>query len=295
LIEIMGKYKVTEAAKAILPFEKDPDPNVRRAVLTALANIADPVGEPVLRAALLNPDTDASARAAAAATLGAFGTTEANDAMVKTLSDFDLAVADAASAGLARAAVTNEATATVAISRALTSPDPAVRTRAASATSGMTQTGLAAKALTDTDAGVRVAAATAIGDILVRRGGNATPAELAPLVKALGDANGTVSDTAQQSLVRVGANSVPALTPLLAVSEDATAYYAVRTLAAIGNPAYDAVAAAAQSGKPSARWAAVTLGELGDPRAKPILESLQSSPDANTSQAAKDALSKISG
>jgi HEAT repeat protein len=296
LIEIMGKYKVREAAEAILPFEKDPEPNVQRGVLTALANIADPIGEPVLRAALNNPETDASARAAAAVTLGAFGTSQANDAMVTALSDFDLAVADAAASGLARAAATNDATARVAISRALASPEPGVRARAAFATSGMTKTDLAAKAISDSDPTVRAAAATAIGDILVKPGSAPrTPAEIAPLVVALRDKDGAVAEAAQRALMNLGAPAVSAIAPLLGDADDTTAYYAVRTLAAIGQPSFDTVAQAAQSGKPGARWAVVTLGELGDARAKPVLEALTSSPDPATAEAATDALAKISG
>ncbi len=295
LIEIMGKYKVKEAAEAVLPFEKDPDPNVRRAVLTALANIADPVGEPVLRAALIDPETDASARAAAAATLGAFGTTDANNAMVTALSDFDLAVADAAAAGLARAATTNDATARVAITRALASPDPAVRARAAFATKGMAKTDLAAKAITDGDAGVRAAAVTAIGDILARPDAVPAATDIAPLVTALRDNDGAVAEAGRHALVNLGAAAVPAVAALLADAEDTTAYYAVRTLTAIGMPSYETVAQTAQSGKPGARWAAVTLGELGDVRAKPVLESLKDSGDPATAEAAADALTKISG
>ena len=296
LIEIMGKYKVTEAANAVLPFEKDPEPNVRRGVITALANIADPVGEPVLRAALVDPETDASSRAAAAATLGAFGTAQANDAMVTALSDFDLAVADAAAAGLTRAAGTNEVTARIAIARALQSPDAAVRARAVSATAGMTATDIAAKAITDPDASVRATAASALGTILSKR--NAAPlpiAEIAPLVTALRDSDGSVADAAQRSLVTLGASSVPAVAALLSDPQETTAYYAVRTLSAIGAPSLPTLLQTAQSGHPGARWAAVTLGEIGDVSARSVLETLKTTPDTATANAASDALAKIGG
>ena len=48
LIDMMGKFSVPEAATPILPFANDPDPNVRRSVITALANIGQPIGAPVL-------------------------------------------------------------------------------------------------------------------------------------------------------------------------------------------------------------------------------------------------------
>ncbi len=296
LIEIMGKYTVTEAANAVLPFENDAEPNVRRAVITALANIADPVGEPVLRKALTNPETDASSRAAAAATLGAFGTTDANDAMVTALGDFDLAVADAAATGLERAVKTSEATARVALVRALASPNAAVRARAASATAAMTQTDLASQALRDPDADVRVAGATALGTILTRQdAGSSTPAGATPLIAALRDPDGAVAAAAEIALVSVGAPVVPAVAALLSDPRETTAYYAVRTLSSIGAPSLPVLLATAQAGKPGARWAAVTLGEIGDVSATPVLETLKNAPDPATAEAATDALAKIGG
>ena len=148
LIEIMGKFKTAEAATAILPFASDTDPNVRRSVVTSLANIGDPAGAPVLIAALKDTNTDASARAAAAGALGAIATGEANSAMGTALTDYDLSVASAAGAGLRRAGDAAQAV----IAEALKSPNAYVRTRAAEASGGLSTPALALQTLaSDTD------------------------------------------------------------------------------------------------------------------------------------------------
>jgi HEAT repeat protein len=186
LIEILGKYKVpaatdpkvtpeqraqavaqvADAARAIVPFKDDADPNVRRTVVTSLSNLANDVAGPVLIAALTSPTTDPDARAAAAGALGAIATPEANAAMIAALGDVDLRVARAAAAGLRRAGDK----ASQAIAGALANPDPAVRALAADATAGQTSPALAARALKDPDPQVRASAASALGDLALALG-----------------------------------------------------------------------------------------------------------------------------
>ncbi len=379
LIEIMGKFKTPEAATPIIPFKDDADPNVRRTVVTSLANIADPIGAPVLIAALQDQNADATARAASAGALGAIATPEANAAMTTALSDYDLSVASAASAGLKRAG--DKAAGSIA--EALGNSDPAVRALAADAAGGMRTTDLAVKALADTDATVRANAAESIGEILDRanviraalqkladagddqakidalkqvqsRGAlmemlrpGANPAALtnalaalkaqadvekddkkkkpfddlaaklsdpamvateraatplvdgmnatgfAPLLTALGDSDGTVAQNAATALARLGAPVVAPLVGLLGSSNDTIAYYASQALNGLGTPAVDAVIPVADASNPAARWAAITLGGLGDARAVPALQALAQSPDADTAEAARAALAKV--
>lgn len=379
LIEIMGKFKVPEAATPIIPFKDDAHPNVRRAVITSLANIADPVGAPVLIDSLGNTNTDATARAAAAVALGSIATPDANNAMLKAVSDYDRTVATAAAAGLRRAGDK----AAPYIAQLLNSPDVSVRVFGAEAAGGMRTTGLAVKALSDTDPSVRAEAVESLGDILARANGIRTdlarlasatsvdeqdkayhslqtrgalmemlrpgapaaaktnaiamlnaqitaakddaarkplqdalakltnpatvateakatplvdgtsPAALAPLVKALRDKNGNMASNAATALGRLGAAAVPTLVGLLGDSDDTVAYYASQSLVTISRPAVDSLIPVAQEGKPGARWAAVTLGEIGDNRAASALESLSKSSDADTAYAASTALAKV--
>jgi HEAT repeat protein len=164
LIDILGKFTAPEAATPILPFANDADPNVRRSVITSLANIGQPAGAPVLIAALTDPNTDPSARSAAAAALGAIASPVANAAMEKALSDYDLSVAEAAASGLKRAGDNADA----AIAQALASPDGTVRAHGAYASGGLRSPAAASKALTDPLPAVRAAAADALGDIFFR-------------------------------------------------------------------------------------------------------------------------------
>ncbi|MGC4042323.1 MAG: HEAT repeat domain-containing protein [Armatimonas sp.] len=372
LIEIMGKFKVAEAATPILPFQNDPEPNVRRSVVTSLANIGDKVGAPVLITALGKTDTDASARAAAAGALGAIATPEANASMLKALSDYDVDVAKAAAAGLARA---GDAAAPQ-IAAALSNADPRVRLRGAEATSGLRQPNLAAKALTDTNSDVRTAAASSLGTVLARaqairkalttlssgaketteaawtelqrQGGTeelqspsagaakqavvalltekasaekddakkkpftdqieklnapgapsaplpdpSIPTAYAPLLNTLSDADGEAAMAASTALARLGKAVVPALSQKLASPNETVAYLASQALTIIGRDAVDGLLPAAQSGAPTARWAAVTLGQIGDPRAEPALQALTSSTDPDTAYAAQTALARV--
>jgi len=371
LIETLGKFKVAEAATPILPFISDPDPNVRRAVITSLANIGDPVGAPVLIAALQSVETDASARAAAAGALGGIATTEANAAMLKALSDYDNFVAVAAAAGLRRAGDS----AAPQIAQALSDVSPAVRALAAEAAGGQRSTGLALRALKDAEPRVRAKAAAALGDILFRasairrsltalasatddkareaavqeliRNGSerettaagappaakanliaylsakrdaekddkkkapwekrlakltagpalgplAAPTEFGALVAALSDKEGA-ADNAVIALGRLGAPTVSALKAQLAASDETVAYYAAKALIVVGRDAVDSLLPLATESNKAARWAAITLGQLHDPKATTALEALSKASDADTAHAAQAALAEVKG
>lgn len=121
------------------------------------------------------------------------------------------------------------------------------------------------------------------------------PNALAPLLKALADKDGAVAENAVTALGRVGVPAVKPLIALLGGANDTLAYYASQSLAAIQRPAVDALVAVAASGNPAARWAAITLGEIGDPRARPALEALSQSPDPDTAYAASSALARVKG
>jgi HEAT repeat protein len=294
--------------------------------------------------------------------------------MQKAMSDYDVTVAIAATAGLRRAgdiAASN-------IAQLLSHPSPAVRARAAEAAGGMRSTALASRALTDTDAMVRARAVESLGDILARSAriradllalttaqdtdsqekafqalqthgavlelgqpANATaranaiaylntkvsaqtdegkkkpfidliarintpqavlapltdvtPATIAPLTRALADTDGNVAQNAVIALARIGSTAIGPLTALLSNSNETVAYYASQALAEIGRPAVEALLPAAEVGKPTARWAAITLGEIGDGRATNVLQALSQSPDPDTAYAAGAALAKVRG
>ena len=249
LIEVMGKYKapadvtpeararIADAARSIIPFKDDENPNVRRTVITSLSNLAIPEGEAVLIEALTDQDTDSDARAAAAGALGAIATPAANAAMVKALSDYDLRVATQAAAGLRRAGDK----AASAIVGALSHPDASVRARAADATGGQTTPALATRALQDPDPMVREAAARSLGDI-------PGAGSVAPLVQVLRDPEGTVAASAAASLSHIGQPAVAALVGQVKSGDDTVALYASRALDTIGTPAVDALLAVAGSG-----------------------------------------------
>jgi HEAT repeat protein len=112
-------------------------------------------------------------------------------------------------------------------------------------------------------------------------------------VKALGDADGTVAANATNALGRLSQVAVSPLVQLLSSGDDRLAYYASQSLILINRPAVDALLTLAQDGKPGARWAAITLGEIGDTRAVAPLEALSKSADPDTAYAAGAALAKV--
>ena len=285
LIDTMGKFSVAEAATPVLPFATDPNPNVRRSVITALANIGQPVGAPVLIQALNDSSTDPSARAAAAAALGTIATPAANAAMERALSDYDTSVADAAASGLQRAG--NKAQA--AITEALASPDANVRVRAATATAGLDATTLASKGLTDSDPGVRRAAATAMGDILFRAETAAT--DLAQLAAATDDKSRAA---AFDAVLKQGV-----LPDLMAPGAPATARSsAVSVLAAQAAAEKDDAkrktieAQIAQLNAPSSMVAATVSAPVTPASVAPLVSAL-SDADGTVAQAATVALGRL--
>jgi HEAT repeat protein len=288
LIETMGKFKVAEAVTPVLAFAKDPNPNIRRAVIAALANIGQPGGASVLIEALVNPDTDATARAAAAGALGAIASPEANNAMLTALGDYDLTVATAAAAGLKRAGDA----ARPQIMQALASTDVGVRTRAAESAGGLKDTAPVIKALSDTAPEVRAVAATSLGEILTKNP-TLVVTGLPALTSAISDTDGTVAQNASEAMGRLKGAAVSALLTKLADPSDTVAYHASQALIQVGKDAVPALITLAAPSNPAARWAAVTLGEIGDTRATDALGTLKSSSDPDTASAAEVALSKV--
>lgn len=288
LIEALGRYKVADAAFPILRFENDPDPNVRRAVVTALANIGDPAGAPVLIRSATSAESDASARAAAAGALGGIASPQACAALSTLLQDNDTFVASAAMAGLRRASDKAESQ----IRGAASDPDPSVRARAAEASGGLTSPAVAMALLRDSDARVRSKAASSLADIVSRRKSANSSKELEALATALADPDGAVAAEASSGLARCGTGAVAVLIQALG-GGDTSAYQASRALVAVGKGSVAPLIAKATTNDPESRWAAVTLGEIGDPAAADTLQKLESSSDPDTAYVAKAALAKL--
>ena len=120
----------------------------------------------------------------------------------------------------------------------------------------------------------------------------AQPTEFAPLIAALSDREGA-AEAAATALGRLGPIAVEALKVKLGAGDDTLAYYASKALSTIGHDAVDGLLPLATEGNPAARWAAITLGEIRDPKAAGALEALTKSGDADTAFIAQAALSKV--
>jgi HEAT repeat protein len=120
----------------------------------------------------------------------------------------------------------------------------------------------------------------------------ASPAEFAPLLTALADKEGA-AEAAAIALGRLGSVVVEALKSKLGSGDDTLAYYASKALATVGRDAVAGLLPLAIDGNPAARWAAITLGEIRDPKAASALEALTKSTSEDTAFIAQAALSKV--
>jgi len=291
LIEALGRFKSVEAARAVLPFVKDSDPNVRRTSVTSLSNIAHPSTASALIGAARSSSTDGPARASAASALGAIAMDDTSAALADLLRDPDTFVATSAAVAMRRSG----AVATPWVRRALQDPNPAVRRRAADAAGGLPDPWPAIDALGDPDPSVRAIAAHSLGDIAATVDSTTrsrTVATIVPfLVALLGEKDGNVATAAAEALGRMDMMAARALIPSLGAT-DTIAYHAANALKAMGKPVVPLVARAAGN-RPTVRWAIVVLGEIGDPSARDIVRSLTDDPDPDIRFVAGAALAKL--
>ena len=248
---------------------------------------------PILVAALNNQGDDSEARAQAALALGRLATPEATVALVKALSDDDNRVKQQALIGVE----TVGATAVGPLTTALHSGDPAARPAAAEALGGI---GTPAAIQTLSADFTNPATPTLIRQrAAVGLGASGAVAAIPLLVRALGDADGTVASAAQDALVlpALRQQAIPALVSSFSLPTPVP-YNASATLARMEDQALPALETAARSASPTVQtWAAVSLG-LSDSRKPDVLTTLtplKTSANPSVQWAATQALDRLTG
>jgi HEAT repeat protein len=238
---------------------------------------------PVLVAALNNGADDSEARSQSALALGRIASPQAISALVNALSDLDNHVQTAALNGIQ--AVGEPAVG--ALANILSSKNDIVRVAAAGALGGIGASDALAvlgPALHDPSDDVRRAAAEGLGR-------SANPAAVPLLISFLSDSNGFVAGEAANSLHLLGAPAIGPLTAQLASSNNTTAYYASLALNDIGSDAVPSLLQSAKSSVAGQRaWSAVTLGQIHDSRAVPVLQTLTKDTNPSARWAASQAL-----
>ncbi len=293
--EALGKVGDPAALGRLKTAMKSDTAQTRRIAIGSIALIADKRGEDALTEAITNQDDDNEARAQAAAGLGKIATPTALDTLFKTLNDDDLKLRSAAVTALARAG----------------------RPTASAPVNAEVMSRLNA-ALNDSREAVRMGAAQTLQVIGAREAnaplisilkGNGSPElkaaassalgfegnteAVTPLIATMISDTGTVGDAARDALAAIGSGATDALTGLL--SQGGTqAYAAAQALAKQGTPALSALQKAAQSPNPvTQRWSAVALGSLGVAEARPVLEQLGKSSDADVAYVAQEQLRQL--
>ncbi len=250
----LGLLRSRRAVPLIIPFIKDKD----EGAVTALGRIGDQRGvEPIL-------------------------------ASLKGLKETERRYGDASILALRRIG----SPAFPALVRELRSPDPLMRNIAASALVGSSSSqvnGPLMAALKDAEPEVRASAAAALG-----WKGNVEA--VSALVSALSDSDWKVVDAAVAALGDVG---VGAVDHLLAVIRNPAAgttvsYQISRALSAVGRPAVPKLVAALSEPNPAVqKWAAVSLGEIGDQSAVAALKQLEASADPNVRWVVQEQLRRL--
>jgi len=261
----LGLRRMRAAVPACLANLKAGDANAPGNAITALGNIGDRSVAPQLVPFLKKDD-----RLAAVTSLGLLRYAGAVGPILETLTETEKSYRDAAILALHRIG----RPAFPALSQELKSPNVLLRRAAASAlvrSNAPDLNPVLSAALKDPDPDVRASAARALGSP-----GNT--AAIAPLTAALSDPEWRVVDAAVDGLSSLGVAAVPAVLGIVTdPAADTTARYQVsRALALMGRGALPALVAALSSPQPEIqRWAAISLGEIGDPRAVEPLQALE--------------------
>lgn len=251
--------------------------------------------EPTLSAVLQDLNADSEARAQAALALGRFASPTAVASLVTALGDFDARVRDAALAGVQSAGPP----AVGPLTAALTRPDTGASAAQALGGIGTPAAVVALDAVLKnpaTTVAVREGATIGLG-----RSGN--PAVIPTLVRALGDADGTVASAAQQGLLTPALEhaAIPALVASFG-QPTPVPFNASQTLARMGaltqTDVVPALTQAIGTGEaPAQTWAAVTLGQSGSKDGAVIsaLQRLAQSQNPQVQYAAQQSLVQLVG
>ena len=307
--DALGKIGDPAAVPKLIELKTKDAPQVQRVAIGSLALIAAPSCEAALTEAITNPATNNEARAQAASGLGKIASASAVAVLVKTLSDDDLKIRSAAVTALSRAgrpAANGPVNPNVltALANALRGSEKDAQIGAAQAlqsiAAAQANPGLFSMLLypqgnylkyasylpPTAPAPLRIAAAKALGFT-----GN--KAAVGPLISALQDPDGTVNLAARDSLAAIGPDASDAL--LAATKQGGPiALYAAQALAQQGTVALPALEKATESADPNTqRWAAVALGELGVAEARPALQKLAASSNADVAFVANEQLNRI--
>jgi HEAT repeat protein len=282
----LGLRRVQAAVPACLANLNTKDSNAPAGnAITALGNIGDRSVAPAVIPFLKGGD-----RLAAVTTLGLLRYPGAVDPILATCTETEKAYRDAAILALHRIG----RPAFAALTRTLASPNLLLRRAAALAlvrSNAPDLNGVLSAALRDPDEEVRAAAAEALGFP-----GNL--AAIGPLLAALSDPQWRVVDAAVYGLGSLGGVAVrPLLDVVSGPGPNTTVRYQIsRALAVMGRSAVPALETALSDPRPEVqKWAAITLGEIGDPGSVAALQKLAERATGDLKWVAQDQLRILAG
>jgi HEAT repeat protein len=284
-LDNLGLQHVRAAVPACLDNLRHGDPNANGNAITALGAIGDRSVAPNLIPFLKGDD-----RLAAVTSLGLLRYPGAVGPILATCTETEKSYRGGAILALHRIG----RPAFAALTETLKSPNVLLRRAAASAlvrSNAPDLNGVLSAALKDPDEEVRAAAAQALGFP-----GNVVA--IGPLVAALSDPQWRVVDAAVEGLSSLGVGAVPSLLAIVRnPAENTTVCYQIsQALATMGRSAVPALVAALSSPQPEIqKWAAIALGDIGDPNAVEPLQRLADRTTGDLKWVAQEQLRILAG
>ncbi len=266
--DLLGKLADKRATKPLMDTLVK-YPSTRPVVISALANIVDPVAESIYTTCV-NTETDAAElRAQCAETLGKLATPTALAQLEKSIQSDDMLVREGAAVGFSHAGPV----ALPILQRVWSVGNSDTKEAVISAMGGMRNVAvvpLLSAILKSAPVNYRVLAAQSLGI-------SAQPSAVPVLMATLNDPDGSVSYMAGQSLTLIGQPAVPALVSALSSPNQTVAYLASEAVSRIPGVDVKTIAQAATKPGPQMVWAIRSLSNVGNADASRILHELQSS------------------
>lgn len=266
--DLLGKLADRRATKPLMDTLKK-YPTTRAVVVSALANIVDPVAEQIY-IDCINKETDSSElRAQCAESLGSLASPIAIAQLEKSIQSDDMLIREGSSVGFSIAGPVSLPV----LQRVWVNGNSDTKEAAIAAMGGMRHMAavpILSGILKSAPSQYRVLAAQALGQSLL-------PAAVPVLMATLGDADGSVAYMASQSLSLIGQPAVAPLVAALASQNLNIAYLASESISKISNIDVNSLSNSANTPGPQMMWAIRSLANVGTADAARVLTSLSAS------------------
>ncbi len=266
--DLLGKLADKRATKPLMDTLVK-YPSTRAVMVSALANIVDPVAEKVYIDSVNSPTDASELRAQCAESLGGLATPTAIAQLERSINSDDMLIREGSSVGFS---IAGPITLPV-LQRVWATGNSDTKEAAIAAMGGMRNVAavpLLSSIMKSAPTQYRILAAEALGKTL-------RPEAVPVLMAALGDSEGSVAYTASQSLSLIGQPAVMPLVAAMASPNVNVAYLASEAISKIANIDVKPLGVSANKPGPQMMWAIRSLANVGTADAAKLLTTLSAS------------------